>query len=241
MKICGIYLIENQKTGKAYVGKSVDILTRWQQHIDAARLHKQDYEFYSDLERVENFSFSILEQCPEELLQEKEHFYIEKLSTKDFGYNQVAAIDKSKIEARMLDSKICLAINLLESTNLFYKDIALKTGLTEVTISNINRCKSHTNYHSYQKNIREECGRKEFCDKGENNPRSRLTEQQVIQIIELLKTSTLSEKQIGDQFGVSRSAIANINHRKNWKHLSIEFNNNIRKEYSKNYQRKGQE
>ena len=68
MKICGIYLIENQKTGKAYVGKSVDILTRWQQHIDAARLHKQDYEFYSDLEKVENFSFSILEQCPEELL-----------------------------------------------------------------------------------------------------------------------------------------------------------------------------
>ena len=68
MKICGIYLIENRKTGKAYVGKSVDILTRWQQHIDAARLHKQDYEFYSDLERVENFSFSILEQCPEELL-----------------------------------------------------------------------------------------------------------------------------------------------------------------------------
>lgn len=29
MKICGIYLITNQKTGKAYVGKSVDIITRW--------------------------------------------------------------------------------------------------------------------------------------------------------------------------------------------------------------------
>ena len=29
MKICGIYLITNQKTGKAYVGKSVDIVTRW--------------------------------------------------------------------------------------------------------------------------------------------------------------------------------------------------------------------
>jgi predicted XRE-type DNA-binding protein len=56
-----------------------------------------------------------------------------------------------------------------------------------------------------------------------------------MQIIELLKTSTFSEKQIGEQFGVSRSAIANINHRKNWKHLSVEFNDNIRKEYSKNY------
>lgn len=30
MKICGIYLIENRATGQAYVGKSVDILSRWE-------------------------------------------------------------------------------------------------------------------------------------------------------------------------------------------------------------------
>lgn len=176
MKICGIYLIENRKTGKVYIGKSVDILARWEQHIDAARLHKQDYEFYSDLEKVEDFSFSILEQCSEEQLSTKEQFYIDKFNSKDTGYNQVLAIDKTKAESKMLDSKVCLAIELLETTNLFYKEIAEKTGLTEVTISNINRCKSHTNHHSYIKNIREECGRKDFCDKGENNPRSKLTE-----------------------------------------------------------------
>lgn len=176
MKICGIYLIENRKTGKRYVGKSVDILARWEQHIDAARLHKQDYEFYSDLEEVENFSFSILEQCSEEQLTTKEQFYIDQFNSKNIGYNQVSAIDKTKAESKMLDSKVCLAIELLETTNLFYKEIAEKTGLTEVTISNINRCKSHTNHHSYTKNIREECGRKEFCDKGENNPKSKLTE-----------------------------------------------------------------
>ena len=65
MKLCGIYLIENKNNGKAYVGKSIDILERWKQHLDAARLHKQDYEFYKDLENVKNFSFSILELCSE--------------------------------------------------------------------------------------------------------------------------------------------------------------------------------
>lgn len=237
MRICGIYLIENRITGQAYVGKSVDILSRWEQHIDAARLHKQDYEFYKDLEQIENFSFSILEQCSKEELSDKEHFYIEKLNTKKFGYNQVQAIDQRKIEAEMFDKRICDAIYYLETSLLTYKEIAKRTGLTEVIIANINRCKSHTEYHSYKTNIRLECGKKQYADIGENNPRSKLTEQQVIQIIELLKTTNLTAEQIGNQFGVTKSAINNINIRKNWRHLSEGFECNIRKEY-RNYQKR---
>ena len=233
MKICGIYLIENKTTGKAYVGKSIDILGRWEQHIDAARLYKQDYDFYQDLRRIENFSFSILERCSEEKLSEREHFYIELLQTKKYGYNQVSAIDQKKIESHLLDERIYEAIKLLEETALFYKEIAERTGLSENTIANINRCKSHTEYHSYTNNIRLECGKKQYIDVGENNPRSKLTEEQVKQIIELLKTSTLTAEQIGKQFNVTKSAINNINLRKNWRHLSQEFETNIRKEYRK--------
>ena len=237
MKICGIYLIENKVTGRAYVGKSIDILGRWEQHLDAARLHKQDYEFYQDLEQVENFSFTILERCSRDELSEKEHFYIEKLKAKEFGYNQVSAIDKRKIEAEMLDKRIYDAIYLLETSLLSYREIAERTDLTEVIIANINRCKSHTEYHSYKKNIRLECGKKQYADIGENNPRSKLTESEVLQIIELLKTTNLTAEQIGQRFGVSKSAINNINTQKNWKHLSQEFKCNIRKEY-KNYQKR---
>ena len=133
----------------------------------------------------------------------------------------------------MLDDRICKAIELLENTLLFYKEIANKTGLTEATISNINRCKSHTEYHSYKKNIRLECGKKQYTDIGENNPRSKLKEEQVIEIINLLKNTNLTAEQIGKRFGVSKSAINNINLRKNWRYLSQEFDKNIRKE-SKN-------
>ena len=133
----------------------------------------------------------------------------------------------------MLDERIYEAIKLLEETTLFYKEIAERTGLSENTISNINRCKSHTTYHSYANNIRLECGKKQYIDVGENNPRRKLTEEQVKQIIELLKTSTLTAEQIGKQFNVSKSAINNINLRKNWRYLSQEFETNIRKEFKK--------
>lgn len=52
MKLCGIYLITNLSNGKKYIGKSIDILARWEQHIDAARLKKKDYEFYQDMTEV---------------------------------------------------------------------------------------------------------------------------------------------------------------------------------------------
>ena len=121
-----------------------------------------------------------------------------------------------------------------KKSNKELKEIAERTELTEVIVANINRCKSHTEYHSYKKNIRLECGKKQYADIGENNPRSKLTEPEVLQIIELLKTTNLTAEQIGQRFGVSKSAINNINIRKNWKHLSQEFKCNIRKEY-KNY------
>lgn len=105
MKLCGIYLITNVTNGKRYIGKSVDILTRWEQHIDAARLKKADYEFYQDMVDVQNFSFQILELCTIEELQEREQFFIKQFNSVECGYNQVMAIDLTKEESLLLDKK----------------------------------------------------------------------------------------------------------------------------------------
>ena len=86
----------------------------------------------------------------------------------------------------MIEDKIFYAINLLEHTDLQYSIISEKTGLSIKSIENINRCKSYTKYHNYKNNIREENGKKQFYDKGELNPRAKLTENVVIEIIELL-------------------------------------------------------
>lgn len=230
MVLCGIYKIHNKNNDKVYIGKSIDILQRWSQHIDAARLNKKDYEFYKDLKNLSDFTFEILTLCQESELQEQEQFFIDKFNSCKNGYNQVQAIDKRKEEIKNLSSNILKAIDLLEHSSLFFQEIADETGLSVNTIYNINNCKSYKNYHNYNKNIREESNNIHRRDKGELNPMSKLTESQVLEIIQLLKEGELTNKQIAQKFNVSSSCINNINTRHRWKHLTTDFVKNIRKE-----------
>lgn len=230
MKLCGIYKIHNKLNNKIYIGKSINILSRWEQHIDAARLGKYNYDFYKDLKEIQNFTFEILKICDEDELQSYEQYFIDYFNSCEKGYNQVHAIDQRKEEYKDLSSNILLAIELLENSGLFYQEIAEQTNLSVNTIQNINTCKSYKNYHNYKSNIRQESGNICRRDKGELNPTAKLTEAQVLEIIQLLKESKLTNKQISQQFNVSISCINNINTRHRWRHLSEGFIKNIRKE-----------
>ena len=84
-EISGIYKITYIKTGEAYIGKSTNISTRWQNHIKtacglegAART-----TFHNRLEQdgIWNYIFEILEEVPKDKLSEREKFYIELYGT----------------------------------------------------------------------------------------------------------------------------------------------------------------
>lgn len=62
-----------------------------------------------------------------------------------------------------------------------------------------------------------------FYEKGENNKNSKLTEDMVKQIPNLLQQG-LKPKQIADKFGVSRAAINLIRKGENWKYLNLFHN-----------------
>lgn len=96
----GIYKIENLINGKVYIGQSVDIKERWNEHklinsrTSKEALKKQKYPLYLAFQKygLENFSFEILEECSLEELDMKEQFYIKKYNSYiDFpnsnGYN----------------------------------------------------------------------------------------------------------------------------------------------------------
>ena len=83
----GIYCYTNKINGMQYVGQSIDIEQRKYQHEhsnihDGAPFHKA-LETYG----VDNFIFSVLEECKPEELNEKETFWITKLNTYSKGYN----------------------------------------------------------------------------------------------------------------------------------------------------------
>nr|DAF80790.1 MAG TPA: intron associated endonuclease [Bacteriophage sp.] len=90
-KISGIYCIENLLNNEKYVGKSNNIYKRWQDEKRALRKH---YFHNVHMQRVwdkygeDIFIFYIIEQCSEDILMDREQFWINKLDTYYHGYNQ---------------------------------------------------------------------------------------------------------------------------------------------------------
>lgn len=91
-KICGIYCITNKINHKTYVGQSINILKRKQDHISKLRnkRHGNQYLQYSWEKYGENcFEFIVLEECVKEDLDKNEKCWINKLKSNnpDYGYN----------------------------------------------------------------------------------------------------------------------------------------------------------
>lgn len=85
-------MIKNNINGKVYIGQSVDIKKRWREHRSAAyNLNSKDYNMviYRAIRKygLNNFSFSILETCEIEELNEKEKYWIQNYDSKNKGYN----------------------------------------------------------------------------------------------------------------------------------------------------------
>lgn len=84
MKVCGIYGVEDVKTGNIYVGRTGDIAKRWSNHSSLMKSGFHDYEELQKAydEECKRIKYTILEECTEEMLKEREDFwikYIEKI------------------------------------------------------------------------------------------------------------------------------------------------------------------
>lgn len=95
--VCGIYKITNQVNNKCYIGQSVDVARRWKDHakcglgIDTPAGNK----LYKEMQEIGiwNFSWELLEACPQKDLNEKEKFYIELYQSKNYGYNTLKGVN----------------------------------------------------------------------------------------------------------------------------------------------------
>ena len=92
MPICGIYMYKNRINGKIYIGQTVNVYLRRRQHENPTgqdRTHQFDSEFHRDMRKygIENFEFSILEECSPKDLNEREIYWISKYETTENGYN----------------------------------------------------------------------------------------------------------------------------------------------------------
>ena len=83
MKICGIYCIKNEIDNNIYIGSSIHINKRKNQHFTALRNNKHHSRYLQrsfNKYKEENFSFIILEECTSENLLVKEQHFINILN-----------------------------------------------------------------------------------------------------------------------------------------------------------------
>ena len=107
--LCGVYKITNTVNGKVYIGQSINMKTRWKDHVNSLRrgdscctLLQRAWNKYKE----ESFSFEILEVCSEDELDDVEIKYIELYDAVNNGYNIEPGGNKNKHLAEETRKKI---------------------------------------------------------------------------------------------------------------------------------------
>ena len=85
-------MYKNKINGKIYIGQTVNMYLRKRQHENPTgqdRTHQFNSEFHQDIRKygIDNFEFSILEECLPEELNEREIYWISKYESTENGYN----------------------------------------------------------------------------------------------------------------------------------------------------------
>ena len=232
-KICGVYMITSKTTGKIYIGSSININTRWNQHINKlnknlhGNIHLQNaWNKYGQ----EDFIFEIIEKCNENELRDREQYYIDKTKCTDhtIGYNIMPKTNMSEISDETKDkisntlkgkfigencfySKISeeIAKNIISDlfdNTLSYDEISKRNNVSKSIVCSI--CYGYswnylTKYIEFPKRI------------SGHNGLNKLHDSDIPEITNFM-INGLSDTEIGRIFNVNRKTISDIRNHKTW-------------------------
>ena len=86
-KMTGLYKITNRLNNKTYIGKTTQLDFIWNKHKDLNETKNLKIEKEMALYGIDKFEFSVLEECREEELDEKEKYYMQMYDSVENGYN----------------------------------------------------------------------------------------------------------------------------------------------------------
>ena len=136
-----IYIITNKINDKIYVGKTErTIEERWKQHQYAmSSPNKKHYKLYAAMNKygLENFSICLLEECSNQLLNERETYWIKRMDSYNNGYNMTLGGDGTYSIAEE-------EIFSLWDEGLAIKEIAEQLGYSTATVT--RRLQQYANY-----------------------------------------------------------------------------------------------
>lgn len=211
----GIYEFQNKINGKLYIGQSRNIDSRKKKHFEHAfNPNRCDYDclFHRAIRKygINNFTFKVLEECNPSDLNDKEKYYIKQHnSMMPNGYNMTIG-GYSAMGTKLSLEDIENITKLLKETDISNKAIANAYNVTTAMIAGINtgsRWRRNLEYPIRQTDWK---------------PKT-LTYDKVLEIINLIQTTNLSLREIGEIFNVKEHCISAINRGRVWKQENIEY------------------
>lgn len=117
--MCGIYKIQNKRNGKIYIGQSIHIEQRFDEHLDSLRKnkhHNRHLQFAYNKYGEAAFAFTIIQICDECDLDFYENKYIIEFDSVSNGYNLTYGGDSSE-RSEETRKRLSLATSLLWKDN----------------------------------------------------------------------------------------------------------------------------
>lgn len=156
-KICGIYMIKNIVNNKVYIGQSIDIYRRWNNHKKELikNIHRNNHLQGSwNKHGEENFIFKIIDECIKTFLDEKEIYWIQyyNSSNQKYGFNLDGGGSNNKETSSETKEKLKL-INLGNKNPMSHEVVCLETRRIFSTIAEAEK------YYNISKGIVSNCCR----------------------------------------------------------------------------------
>lgn len=233
----GIYLITNKINNKKYVGQSKDIDRRLKEHLRSAQPEKYSHKDGRDTKMpvhlamnkygIDNFSFSILEECSVMELDDREKYWIKFYDSNDKkkgynltsgGKNNIALSGENHSQAKLTQQQVDNIKLLLKENKLSLVEInKLYPFIAKSTLSLINHgkvWKDETESYPLRPT--------NYANKGSKNGRAIFSEEQV-KIMRQMYSEGQSPKEICQKFNhlASDNTIYAILYGRTFKHLPI--------------------
>ncbi len=188
----GIYCITCVETSEFYIGSSNNISSRKAGHLYRLRLGNHPNPILQNkYNKYKEFKFNVIEECTEDLLIEKEQFYIDTL--------------KPSLNCNLIAGRAPIVYWTIEKRQ---KMSLAKKG------------KAHKNKRIYSpdglKKVIENTKKLFSNQKGENHPLAHLSESDVVLIRSLLLENILYLSDIAEYFNTSIACIADIKYNRSW-------------------------
>ena len=216
MKICGIYIIKNNLNNLAYVGQSVDIKTRWQAHLQAAKNIKNqsaNTKIHKAMRKlgIENFYYEILEECNYELLDEREIYWIKYFNTYPNQYNMTPGGDGSRGECNgraLLTREQVEEIRLAYNAHIPFREVyeKYKNTISKRGLQKVWSCETWVyimpEVYTDENKEWHRTKAKGFQQENKNNAQKQLTDEKISKIKEL-HNQGLSYRKIAEEVDCS--------------------------------------